>query len=133
MTVEERKMRRRRVIKMTPPKESLCFVMLMMTMCLVLAAAQAPDLEEPPADGVYTDTTLTLGTGKYINKDANVLTHAASVCLWIKVYKMKNVVFCDVTVCRSCVNRRFGGPYRLHLQGKKIRERGTNVSRWLQI
>jgi hypothetical protein len=32
----------------------------------------------------------------------------------------------------SCVNRRFGGTYRLHLQGRKIRERGTSVSRWLQ-
>jgi hypothetical protein len=29
------------------------------------------------------------------------------------------------------VNRRFGGKYRLHLQGRKIRERGTSVSRWL--
>jgi hypothetical protein len=26
----------------------------------------------------------------------------------------------------------FGGTYRLHLQGRKIRERGTSVSRWLQ-
>jgi hypothetical protein len=31
-----------------------------------------------------------------------------------------------------CVNRRFGGTHRLHLHGRKIRERGTNVSRWLQ-
>jgi hypothetical protein len=30
-------------------------------------------------------------------------------------------------------NRRFGGTYRLNLQGRKIRERGTSVSRWLQI
>jgi hypothetical protein len=45
---------------------------------------------------------------------------------------MKNAVFWDVMPCRSCVNRRFGGTYRLHLQGGNIRERGTNVSRWLQ-
>jgi hypothetical protein len=32
----------------------------------------------------------------------------------------------------GCVNRRFGGKYRLHLQGRNIRERGTSVSRWLQ-
>jgi hypothetical protein len=32
----------------------------------------------------------------------------------------------------SCVNRRFGGKYRLHLQGRKIRKRGTSVSRWQQ-
>jgi hypothetical protein len=45
---------------------------------------------------------------------------------------MKNAVFWDVTPCRSCVNRRFGGTYRLHLQGRKIRERGTSVIRWLR-
>jgi hypothetical protein len=37
---------------------------------------------------------------------------------------MKNSVFWDVAPCTSCVNRRFGGTYRLHLQDKKIRERG---------
>jgi hypothetical protein len=45
---------------------------------------------------------------------------------------MKNGVFWDVAPFRSCVNRRFEGTYRLHLQGRKIRERGTSVSRWLQ-
>jgi hypothetical protein len=30
---------------------------------------------------------------------------------------MKNVVFWDVALCRSWVNRRQGGTYRLHLQG----------------
>jgi hypothetical protein len=44
---------------------------------------------------------------------------------------MKNV-FWDVALCRSCVNGRFGGTYRLHLKGRKIRERGTSVSMWLQ-
>jgi hypothetical protein len=33
---------------------------------------------------------------------------------------MKNAVFWDVAPCRSCVNRRFGGTYSLHLQGRKI-------------
>jgi hypothetical protein len=45
---------------------------------------------------------------------------------------MKNAVFWDVALCRYCVNRRFGGTYRLHQQGRKIRQRGTSVSRWLQ-
>jgi hypothetical protein len=45
---------------------------------------------------------------------------------------MKSAVFWDLTPCRYCVNRRFGGTYRLHLQGRKIRERGISVSRWLQ-
>jgi hypothetical protein len=35
---------------------------------------------------------------------------------------MKNAVFWNVAPCRSCVNRRFGGMYRIHLQGRKIRE-----------
>jgi hypothetical protein len=46
---------------------------------------------------------------------------------------MKNAVFWDVAPCISCVNRRFGGTYRFRLQVRKIRERGTNVSRWLQM
>jgi hypothetical protein len=45
---------------------------------------------------------------------------------------IKSAVFWDVMPCRSCVNRRFGGTYRLHFQGRNIRERGTRVSRWLQ-
>jgi hypothetical protein len=37
-----------------------------------------------------------------------------------------------VTLCTSCVNRRFGGTYRPHLQGRKIHKRGTSVSKWQQ-
>jgi hypothetical protein len=40
-----------------------------------------------------------------------------------------NAAFWDVVPCRSHVNRCFGGTYRLHLQGRKIRERGLSVSR----
>jgi hypothetical protein len=32
---------------------------------------------------------------------------------------MKNAVFWDMALCRSCVNRCFGGMYRHHLQGRK--------------
>jgi hypothetical protein len=42
---------------------------------------------------------------------------------------VKNAVFWDVALCRYCVNQRFGWTYRLHLQGRKICERGTNLSR----
>jgi hypothetical protein len=49
-------------IKMTPPPQSLCFVMLVTTICFVLAVAQTTDLEEPSADGVYTDAALETGT-----------------------------------------------------------------------
>jgi hypothetical protein len=43
---------------------------------------------------------------------------------------MKKAVFWDVAPCKSGVNRRFGGTYRLHLQGrggknKKIRTRSV--------
>jgi hypothetical protein len=42
------------------------------------------------------------------------------------IVTMKNTVFWDLAPCSSSVNRRFGGTYRLHLQGTKIRERGTS-------
>jgi hypothetical protein len=45
---------------------------------------------------------------------------------------IKNAVFWDVAPWTSRVSRRFGRMYRLHLQSRKIRERGTSVSRWLQ-
>jgi hypothetical protein len=37
---------------------------------------------------------------------------------------LKKAVFWDVAPCRSGVNRRFGGTYRLHIQGRgeKIRK-----------
>jgi hypothetical protein len=44
---------------------------------------------------------------------------------------MKNATFLDVAPRRSCANRRFGGTYRLHLQGRKIHERRTSENRWL--
>jgi hypothetical protein len=40
---------------------------------------------------------------------------------------MKNAVFWDVAPCTSCVNRRSGEMYRLHLQGRKIRVLETSV------
>jgi hypothetical protein len=40
---------------------------------------------------------------------------------------MKNAVFWVVGSCRSCVSRRFGVTYRLHVQGRKISERGPSV------
>jgi hypothetical protein len=44
---------------------------------------------------------------------------------------MKNDVFWDVAPCMPCVNRRFGGTYRLHLHSRKIHQQGTNMSRRL--
>jgi hypothetical protein len=45
---------------------------------------------------------------------------------------MKNAVFWDVAPCSSCVNRGIGGTYRLNLQARKLRERGTSGSRFTQ-
>jgi hypothetical protein len=42
--------------------------------------------------------------------------------VWECMINAKNVVFWDVASCRSCVNERFGGMYRLHLHGRKNRE-----------
>jgi hypothetical protein len=49
-----------------------------------------------------------------------------------KTVTIKNAVFGDVVPCSSCVNLCFRGIYRLHLQGRKIIERGARVSMWLQ-
>jgi hypothetical protein len=45
---------------------------------------------------------------------------------------MKSIIFCDITPCSPLkVNRRFGGTYRLHLQGRKIsRARNQREIRW---
>jgi hypothetical protein len=34
---------------------------------------------------------------------------------------MKDAIFWDVSPCGSCKNQRFGGTYRLHLQGENNR------------
>jgi hypothetical protein len=39
-----------------------------------------------------------------------------------------NVIFCDVTLCGSRKNRRFGGKYPLHHQGDKNQRARNNVS-----
>jgi hypothetical protein len=49
----------------------------------------------------------------------------------LKILRIEECSLLGFAPCRACVNRRFGGTYRLHLQGRKIRELGTSVSRWL--
>jgi hypothetical protein len=43
---------------------------------------------------------------------------------------MKNVIFWDVTPCGSCKNRRFGGTYRLHQQGRMSQRARYVSSNW---
>jgi hypothetical protein len=43
------------------------------------------------------------------------------------VVVMNSSTFWDIAPCSSCVNRRFGGTYGLHLQGRKSAEQQTSV------
>jgi hypothetical protein len=44
---------------------------------------------------------------------------------------MKSTIFWDITLCSPLkVNRRFGGIYRLHLQGRISRARNQRENRW---
>jgi hypothetical protein len=43
--------------------------------------------------------------------------HFIIIIIIIVIIIIKNAVLWDVVLCRSCVNRRFGGTYPLHLQG----------------
>jgi hypothetical protein len=49
-------------------------------------------------------------------------------CFWIHFPSKHSTLYAS---CRSYVNRRSGGMYHLHLQGRKIRQRGTSVDWWL--
>jgi hypothetical protein len=43
---------------------------------------------------------------------------------------VKNVaILSDIAPCSRYVNRRFGGTYRFHLQGRKSAERETNLQK----
>jgi hypothetical protein len=48
---------------------------------------------------------------------------AAYLQIWA-FYSGDSAVLWDVAPCRSCVNRRFGGTYHLHIQCRKFCERG---------
>jgi hypothetical protein len=55
--------------------------------------------------------------------------------LWFEVFTevvIKSTVFWNITLCSPLnVNRRFGGKYRLHIQGRRIsRARNQRESRW---
>jgi hypothetical protein len=66
--------------------------------------------------------------GDSTNFSGRSIWQQRNLCHWLK-----NAVFWDVALCRSCVNRRFGGTHRLHLQGKKNPRARNQRNRWLQI
>jgi hypothetical protein len=47
----------------------------------------------------------------------------------IPVRAIVTAIFRDMAPCSAYVNRRFGGTYRLRLQGRKSVERETSVQR----
>jgi hypothetical protein len=53
-------------------------------------------------------------TKSYLSEQEFICNHHITSSL------LKNAVFWDVVPCRSSVNRRFGGTYRLHLQSAAI-------------
>jgi hypothetical protein len=56
------------------------------------------------------------------------LTYKRSICTTVK-----DAVFWNVSPCRSCEKLLFGGKCRLHLQGRKIRKRGTALAAVSQL
>jgi hypothetical protein len=47
----------------------------------------------------------------------------------LSVVTMTNAVLWDVAPCRYCINRRFGGTYRLHLQGRRKKSASEEAAR----
>jgi hypothetical protein len=65
---------------------------------------------------------------------SSVQTHTLQYCPFEAqtTFTVNNAIFRNVVSCRSCVKWRFGRTYRLHLQGRKISEQGTSMSRLQQ-
>jgi hypothetical protein len=52
----------------------------------------------------------------------NYLCKLRDTCIWeLKTMYITIIIFWEMTPCGSCKNRRFGGSYRLHLQGARVR------------
>jgi hypothetical protein len=68
-----------------------------------------------------------LTSGKYVDQDQPQLNCAGNQLGFVgfEVFTavvMKSIIFCDMTPCSPLsFNRRFGGTYRLHLQGRRNR------------
>jgi hypothetical protein len=97
----------------------------LMTICL--QASQGHRHEVPPQQRRFLETR----TGVDSRAEMRTQTSLVRFAVFTAVSR-KNAVFWDVAPCRSCGNRCFRGTYRLHLQGRKIRERGTSVSHRVQ-
>jgi hypothetical protein len=76
-------------------------------------------------ENTYSQVILPSRASSYdcVNQDANKeISELLKISARFEAFTavtMKDIVFWDVALCRSCVNGRFGGTYRLHLQGRK--------------
>jgi hypothetical protein len=61
--------------------------------------------------------------------DSRLRSNVERLVVWKSgtVLYLKNAVFWDVAPCSSCVIRRFGGTYCLHIQGRKISHTGSGL------
>jgi hypothetical protein len=66
-------------------------------------------------------------------KNKNRFKYSTVLQISRQTFKTDNIhkaaVFWDVAPCRSGVNRRFGGTYRLHLQGRGERKENPHAKR----
>jgi hypothetical protein len=67
------------------------------------------------------EATILFSECPYTSKDSRNKSDGATVeevtCVWGMTMQQNNT-FWDVAPCGSGLNRRFGGKYRLHLQGR---------------
>ncbi|XP_069686759.1 uncharacterized protein jus isoform X2 [Periplaneta americana] len=73
-------MKRRRGTKMTPPPTSLCFMILVTTMCFVCTVSQSTDAEQSSAEAVFTETTVEASTIPRGNKKLGDKCNDTSEC-----------------------------------------------------
>jgi hypothetical protein len=77
-------------------------------------------------------TELDPGYAVYSYLCTNRLLQVLHILFHILFIVVKSTIFWDITPCNPLrVNRRFGGIYRLYLQGRKVsRARAQRESRW---
>jgi hypothetical protein len=71
--------------------------------------------QEPPLVLILGQIELVINIPSYLSKiNFNIVRFEVFTAV-----TMKKAGFWDVAPCRNGVNRRFGGTYRLHLQGRR--------------
>jgi hypothetical protein len=105
---------------------------IMRNLKICTAKYQGERIKEDDLAAPWNENPSSVSKNEKIPKLSNAFSYSSVISFSCTSEFLKNVVFWDVAPCRSCeLNRRFGGTCCLHLQGRKIRERGTSVS-WRQ-